>query len=173
MSRKPTLTGIIADIPSAISYPSHYYFASDEGKYYLSDGVSWHEYTFDFDDLSPETDAYIICGLSRTGSIDPAKVNPDGALRTPTGSITDRSGTIASAATSQKLADANANRQYLLIQNISNADMYIGIGFTPTVGTGLFLHKDGGIFVWDKFVPTNQINIICSSSTKAFTALEG
>jgi hypothetical protein len=173
MSRKPTLTGIIADIPSAITYTNHYYFASDEGKYYLSDGVSWREYTFDFDDLSPETDAYISCGLSRTGSIDPLNVNPDGAMRIPTGSVVNRSGTIASGAVSQKLADANPNRQYLFIQNISSTEMYVGVGFIPTVGTGLFLHKDGGTLVWDKFVPTNQINIICNSNGTAFAAIEG
>ena len=173
MARKNTRSGLYSAIGSALEYSNAYYFATDENKYYFSDGVSWSEKTFDFDDVSPEAETFLVCGISPTGAIDPAKVNSDGSFKAPSGALINRSGTIATGGTSQVLAAANTDRKYLFIQNISNADMYIGIGFTPTVGTGIFLIKSGGSIQWDRFIPTGEIRIICSSSSAAFTALEG
>jgi outer membrane protein W len=47
MHRKYTRTGLFADIGAAASYGDEYYFASDTGQYYYSDGVSWNITTFE------------------------------------------------------------------------------------------------------------------------------
>lgn len=173
MPRKNTRSGLVEDRGSAITYTNSYYYATDESKYYLSDGVSWKEQSFDFDDVSPETDTVLVTGISPTGAIDPAKLNNDGSFKAPSGAVINRSGTIAASNTSQLLASANNDRKYLFIQNLSNADMYVGVGFTPTVSTGILLVKSGGVISWDRFIPTGRIEIICDTVGKAFTALEG
>lgn len=175
MPRKITNSGLLADRPLAIAAPNTYYFATDNGKYYSSDGENWVERQVDVDDLSPETDAILICGISSTGSIDPVKLNPGGSLQIGAGAgeVANRSGTIASGNVSQKVADANTSRKFLYLLNHSNTDMYVGIGFTPTTSNGMLLLKDGGSITFDSFVPSQQINIVCASASKVFTALEG
>jgi hypothetical protein len=175
MPRKITNSGLLADRPLAVSVPNTYYYATDEGAYYSSDGENWVEREVDVNDLSPETDAILVCGISSTGSIDPVQLNPDGSLqaRPGAGVVADRSGIVATGHVSQKVADANTARKFLYLLNTSNADMYVGIGFTPTVGYGMLLAKDGGSITFDSFIPSQQINIVSDGSAKAFTALEG
>ena len=175
MSRKITLTGLASAIPSAITYTNHYYYATDEEQYYLSDGVTWKEVDFDFSDVSPEAEAVLICGISPSGAINPVKLTEDGAIQThvSSGEITDISGTVTLAHTSQQVAAANADRKFLYVLNTSNADMYLGIGFTPSIGYGILLHKNGGYFHFDTYVPTQAINIVADGAAKTYTALEG
>ncbi|NDC26013.1 MAG: hypothetical protein EBZ49_18040, partial [Proteobacteria bacterium] len=50
----------------------------------------------------------------------------------PSGAVTNRSSTITTGGTSQQVAASNTSRKYFLIQNISDTDMYLGVGYTPT-----------------------------------------
>ncbi|NBW17033.1 MAG: hypothetical protein EBR82_54560 [Caulobacteraceae bacterium] len=92
----------------------------------------------------------------------------------PSGSVTNRSSTITTGGTSQQVAASNTSRKYFLIQNISDTDMYLGVGYTPTTTTGILLSKNGsGITFESGFIPTSAINILCATTGKAFVALEG
>lgn len=90
------------------------------------------------------------------------------------GNITTRSSTITTGGTSQQVAASNTSRKYFAIQNISDTDMYLGVGYTPTTTTGILLSKSGGGFVFESnFIPTQAINILCATTGKAFVAWEG
>jgi hypothetical protein len=81
--------------------------------------------------------------------------------------------TITAANTSQQVF-ANQKRSYLLVQNNSDTDMWLGIGVVPTVGTGIRLLANGGGYVAeDGFIPSGAVNIICSVAGKTFYALQG
>lgn len=90
-------------------------------------------------------------------------------------SFTDYSGTITTSNVSQQVLAANSDRNYLLIQNLSNSHhMHVGIGFTPTATTGIQINSNGGGVVFeDGAVPVDAINIICSKDGEPFVALEG
>jgi hypothetical protein len=47
MSRKYTRTGLFSAIGAAGDHGDEYYFASDTGQYYYSDGTNWEITTFD------------------------------------------------------------------------------------------------------------------------------
>jgi hypothetical protein len=164
MLRKITNSGLLANRPSPLAVPNTYYFATDEGKYYSAEGEQWVERVVDVDDVTPEAEAVLSCGLSYTGAIDPIKV---GAAP-----VENLSGTITAGGTAQVVSTANTSRRFFLFQNISDTDMYVGIGVTPTVGTGLLIAKNGGTLTCDSFVPVEEIKVICVSSGKGFTALE-
>ena len=81
--------------------------------------------------------------------------------------------TITTGGTSQGVF-ASVARNYILVQNISDTDMYLGIGFTPTVGGGILLKASGGGFTAEgDFVPAGAVNIICATTGKSFVALQG
>jgi hypothetical protein len=81
--------------------------------------------------------------------------------------------TIAAANTSQQVFP-NQKRSYLLVQNNSDTDMWLGIGVTPSVGTGIRLLANGGGYVAeDQYIPSGAVNIICSVTGKTFYALQG
>ena len=164
MPRKITHSGLLADRPNPLSVPNSYYFATDEGKYYSSEGERWVERIVDVDDLAPDTEAYLACGITHTGAIDPIKIGA--------GPVSNLSGEITVAGTSQNVSEANENRRYFILQNISDTDMYVGVGYTPEVGLGLLIAKNGGTLTCDSFVPSEEINVICSTVGKKFTAFE-
>jgi len=91
------------------------------------------------------------------------------------GNVTEASiKTITTGGTHQQVFASNANRKFLLVQNVSDTDMNLGIGYNPTASTGIFLAKSGGGFVFESsFIPTQEIRILCATTGKAFVALEG
>ena len=81
--------------------------------------------------------------------------------------------TITAGGTSQSVF-ASVTRNYILIQNLSDTDMYLGIGFTPSVGGGILLKSGGGGYTAEgEFVPAGSVNIICATTGKSFVALQG
>lgn len=172
--RKNTTAGLFSARPSAAAVGT-YYFATDNGHYYYSDGTTWTLKDPDVTEVDPSTETVLSCGVSSLGAIQPFKVTPDGFQRIAgvVGEATNYTGTIAEAHVSQKVADAKAERKYLIVQNTSNTDMFVGVGFTPTTDSGILLPKTGGSLICDLFVPTQQINIICSAAGKGYCALEG
>lgn len=164
MLRKITYSGLLADRPSPFSVPNSYYFATDVNKYFSSEGDRWVERIVDHDDLAPDTEAVLACGISHTGAIDPIKIG--------SGPVVDRRGTIAAGGTAQTVSARNEERRFFMLQNISDADMYVGVGYTPEVGLGLLIAKNGGTLTCDTFVPIDEIKVICASSGKKFTSFE-
>ena len=82
--------------------------------------------------------------------------------------------TITTGGTHQQVFASKANRKFLLVQNVSDTDMNLGIGYNPSATTGIFLGKNGsGIVFESSFIPTQEIRILCASTGKAFVALEG
>jgi len=105
--------------------------------------------------------------LANTGSNTTAlQVRPrNGAFTVTSGS------TSASANTSAQALASNSSRQYLLIQNVSDTDMYFNFGATATTDH-LFIAKSGGGIVFESgFVPTDAVNVICSSASKKYYIL--
>jgi hypothetical protein len=83
---------------------------------------------------------------------------------------------ITTAATSQEVFASNASRKYLVVQNLSDTVMYLGVGFTPNSSTpqGLLLSANGGGIVFESnFIPTQAVNIVCATAGKRFQALQG
>jgi hypothetical protein len=84
--------------------------------------------------------------------------------------------TPATANTSQVVFPANANRKFLLVQNLSDSVMYLGIGINPNpaVPEGIYLAPNGGGFVAESsVVPNSEIRIACSGVSKRFHAIQG
>lgn len=117
--------------------------------------------------------------LASTQQADIALIKADlanGVTSLPqTGNVTEASTkTITTGGTHQQVFAANADRKFLLIQNVSDTDMNLGIGYNPTASTGIFLSKSGGGIVFESgFIPTQEIRILCATTGKAFVALQG
>ena len=83
---------------------------------------------------------------------------------------------ITTGGTHQQVFASNSSRKYLLIQNISDTDMYLGLGFNPsnTTPAGLLLAKSGGGIVFESsYIPTSEVRIVCATTGKRFVALQG
>lgn len=89
------------------------------------------------------------------------------------GAITDRSGTITNAGASQVLADANPNRNYFFIQNISADTLWINFGVDAVQDSPSIKLETNEKFVMDKFNSTDSITIIGPNVGDKFVAKEG
>ena len=139
MNRKYTeREGVFADIGSASTYSNQYYYATDTGLYYYSNGTVWAVAVF-------------------------AKGN----------SVSNLSGSIATANTAQLIAPADTSRNFLLFQNNSNTDMQIGIGYKPTADNGITVLKSGGILRFEAFVPTDAVYVFCTGVSHKFVCWVG
>lgn len=89
------------------------------------------------------------------------------------GPLTDASGNIVTANSSQTVLPVNNNRKYLLFQNLSDTDMYVNFGATATIGSGsIWIGPAGGSIEFGGgfgFCPSNDLNVICYAAGKSFT----
>ena len=93
----------------------------------------------------------------------------------PNGSLTTHFGTPTTANTAfATSAVTNANRKYLLIQNVTTGSNVItlGIGFTPTTTQGIQLTAGAGITFESSYIPTGAVRILSSVTASNFTILE-
>jgi hypothetical protein len=89
-------------------------------------------------------------------------------------SLTDHSGQIGAASTSQQVMAANPNRKYLLVQNVSDTDMWVNFGGDATEDQpSILLPADGGNITESSPSITDSVHIICGTISKSFTAKEG
>ena len=91
------------------------------------------------------------------------------------GSLTTRFGSVTTANTAfQTSAVTNANRKYLLIQNVTTASTVItvGIGFTPTTTQGIQLTAGAGITFESSYIPTGAVYVLSAVTSSNFTILE-
>lgn len=91
------------------------------------------------------------------------------------GSLTDRSGTLAAAATAQQIAAANLSRSYLLILNLDTVNpLWINFGVNAVqdqpsirIDAGVQFELPAG------FISTQSISVIGPVLGQKFTAKEG
>jgi hypothetical protein len=91
------------------------------------------------------------------------------------GSLTTRFGSVTTANTAfATSAVTNANRKYLLIQNITTAAnvITVGIGFTPTTTQGIQLFAGAGLTFEGTYIPTGSVNLLSSVTASCYTILE-
>ena len=91
------------------------------------------------------------------------------------GSLTTRFGSVVTANTAfETSAVTNANRKYLLIQNVTTASnvITVGIGFTPTTTQGIQLFAGAGLTFEGSYIPTGAVNLLSSVTASCFTILE-
>lgn len=84
----------------------------------------------------------------------------------------DRSGSIDTGGVSQEVAAANTSRRYLVFQNHSDTDMWLGIGAAAVADEPCVkLYANGGVY--EPLVPpTEAIHVICAGTGKKFTCKE-
>lgn len=93
----------------------------------------------------------------------------------PTIEFTDHSGTIDGAGQSQEVMAANGDRETLLVQNISDTDMWLNFGDDASADAGsILLPANGGSYESPPGACSSQsVHLICATVGKAFTAKEG
>lgn len=106
-----------------------------------------------------------------TGARWPVKIG-DG----PSGTLTDRHGTITTGGTSQQIAAVNSNRKYLLIFNPPTATETLFINFTTAAAqdaTSIPI-TPGGSFLMQapSFVSTEAVNAVAATTGHAFGCKE-
>ena len=112
---------------------------------------------------TPASDVISVQGISGG---TPLPVRPRNAAVTVTAGTT--SGT---ANTSAQALASSSTRQYLLIQNISDTDMYFNFGAAATTSHMLLKSGGAGITFESGFVPTDAVNVICSAASKSYYIL--
>jgi hypothetical protein len=88
----------------------------------------------------------------------------------PRGILTDYSGSITTGGASQLAVAANNSRQYLLVQNISDADLWLNFGAAAAAdSTSVLLSPKGSYeMVEPGFVSTEAIYVIGATTAKKF-----
>jgi NADPH-dependent curcumin reductase CurA len=96
-----------------------------------------------------------------------------GSSGTAAGALTDKSGSITTANTSQVVAAAKADRKYFFIQNVSGADLWINFTTAATVAQPSIKLAAGASFTMEaSFISTEAINIIGATAGLQYTAKE-
>ena len=109
------------------------------------------------------------------GSQNPLPISGTVTANSSNGSLTTRFGSVVTANTAfETSAVTNANRKYLLIQNITTASnmITIGIGFTPTTTQGIQLFAGAGLTFEGNYIPTGSVNLLSSVTASCYTILE-
>lgn len=89
------------------------------------------------------------------------------------GTLTDGSGTTsATPSTSTQIFASNANRKYLLIENVSaTATIYINFTSAATAGAGSYSLLPGGSIVMETtFISTEAVNVLSTVASVPYTA---
>jgi hypothetical protein len=134
-------------------------------------GAGTYSYAYSFNPrlTIPTTQSTIYSGTqavqgSATGT--PLPVRPSNGAATVTAGTTS-----ATPSTSAQALASNTSRQYLLIQNISDTDMYFNFGASATTSHLLVKSGGAGISFESGFVPTDAVNVICASASKSYYIL--
>lgn len=91
-----------------------------------------------------------------------------------TGPMLNRSGTITTGGVSQQIMVANANREYLFVQNLSTENLFINFGAAASIGQpSMKIPPDGSFVMESKFVASDAVFIAGATTGSAFTAKEG
>lgn len=91
------------------------------------------------------------------------------------GVLTDKSGSIATAATAQTAVAANTSRKYLIIQNTGTYDLTVSLtGTAGAVGSAgsITLVAGDALRFTDGFIPTNAVSVRSAVAGVTFTIWE-
>ena len=128
--------------------------------------------------LKTQAEAYQ--GGTAVGSANPLQVTLANTASNSTavniaprnGAVTVTAGTTSGTAnTSAQALASSSTRRYLLIQNISDTDMYFNFGAAATTSHLLLKSGGAGITFETGFVPTDAVNVICSAASKSYYIL--
>ena len=127
--------------------------------------------------IKPDVDdirADLANGVAVTGTFYQATQPVSGSVTAlpQTGNVTEASTkTITTGGTHQQVFASNANRKFLLVQNVSDTDMNLGIGYNPSATTGIFLAKSGSGIVFESgFIPQGIVSLISTTTNSAYVA---
>lgn len=105
---------------------------------------------------------------------DAGEVFITGSSGPAAGTLTDGSGTIAVASTSQAVFAANVNRRYIILQNVSADDLWFDFDTAAVESQPSFkLIPDASFVMESGFVSTEALNIIGPNAGAEFIAKEG
>lgn len=94
----------------------------------------------------------------------------------PGGALTDGSGTITAGGTSQEVFEQKPDRQYLLIQNVGDDDLWVNFDIDAVESQPSILLASGAALEFSAagtgIVPTASVNIIGATTDQPFTAKE-
>lgn len=94
----------------------------------------------------------------------------------PSGALVDGSGTISSGGTAQEVFARNDGRQYLLIQNHSDEDLWVNFAIDAEADQpSIKVYANGGSLEFGHHtgaVPTAAVSVFGATTGKAFTAKE-
>lgn len=138
-------------------------------------GVASHEDAATF----AASDGVVVgAGVDDTNTVRKLAVDADGLQLVratgASGAVTDGSGTIASGGDSQSLFAINANRRYLFIQNLDDAeDLWINFTDDADIDTeGSIRLGPWAAFESGNFVSTEAVKINAATTSHKFTAKE-
>jgi len=121
------------------------------------------------------TNSALNVNLRNIGGITPIISGTVTVGAMPNGSLTTRFGSVTTANTAfATSAVTNANRKYLLVQNVTTGGnvITVGIGFTPTTTQGIQLTAGAGITFESSYIPTGAVYVLSSVTASNFTVLE-
>ena len=107
--------------------------------------------------------------------LNPLPISGTVTANSSNGSLTTRFGSVTTANTAfATSAVTNANRKYLLIQNVTTSSnvITVGIGFTPTTTQGIQIVAGATITFDGNYIPTGSVRILSSVTASNFTVLE-
>ncbi len=89
------------------------------------------------------------------------------------GGLTDRSGQIGVGSVAQSVMDANVNRKYMFIENVSDADLWINFNTDANEDQPSLKIVASGSFVMEStFISTDSVSIIGAMVSQSYTAKE-
>ncbi|MNM27075.1 hypothetical protein D3C81_375580 [compost metagenome] len=104
--------------------------------------------------------------LSVSGGLKVSSVDAKGAAL---GAILN--GSITTGGSYQEVIPANTARKFLMIQNISDADLWWSFTNVPATGTGFLLKTGESVRFDGSFIPSDAVNIIGATTGKKFTTI--
>jgi len=116
-------------------------------------------------------DGAMIGGKGNDGLFHFLSVDNNGSLGTAAGAVTDGSGSITTGGTSQQIFSANTSRRWLLVQNISNAVLYVNFGAAAVVDSNsIKLNANASYESPAGFVTTATVTVIGATTGQKFVA---
>ena len=109
-----------------------------------------------------------VVGGSEVTHANPLPVGPS------SGALTDGSGTVTTASTSQQIFAANASRRYFMLQNNSATPLWFNFTAAAVLSEpSVILQPNASFFMESNYISNEAINIIGATAGASFTAKEG
>ena len=100
---------------------------------------------------------------------------PNVKTKPSTGNVLDHSSASsgAAAAGAHIVMVANESRTYFVFQNISDTVMSINFGADAGAADGIVVQPGGSVTFNSAWVPSQEVRLRCSSSSKSYVAKQG